>query len=237
LSGAARGFEPLFAALRAAGDPRRKKFLGSYFAAGGFAPLYIGLTAVAARRVAYRFDDAFTLAALRRLLASAQPEHRFVALELLVRRYERGDSDERTRIARLYVESLRHVDHWALVDTSAPYILGAHLLARDRSILFELAASPRPMERRIAIVATWRFIQAHDYRDTLALAELLLRDADALLHRAVGWMLREVGKRAPAVEHRFLAKHRRAMPRLMLRSAIDHLPSARRKKWLALEPT
>jgi 3-methyladenine DNA glycosylase AlkD len=187
---------------------------------------------VAARKVALRFAGDFRLADFRALLASGVNEHRYVALEMLVRRYETGDRAAREKIARLYIRSLRYVDHWVLVDTSAPYILGDYLLAKDRAILFELASSRDPMRRRIAIVATMAFIRARDFDDTLRIAQRLLRDEHELIHRAVGWMLREVGKRSEVAAERFLDGHFRAMPRLMLRYAIDQLPEARRKRYL-----
>ena len=224
-------FDPLFRALRAACDPRRQVYLASYFRSPA-KDRYRGLTAVAARKVALRFADDVRLADLVALLASEVDEHRFVALEMLVRRYETGDPAERARIAQLYVRNLRHVDHWVLVDTSAPYILGDHLLHRSRRPLFRLAASKDFVRRRIAIVATAAFIRAGDFGDTLRIAARLARDENELVQRAVGWMLREVGKRSQTALLRFLDRHARAMPRLMLRQAIDQLPAATRRKRL-----
>jgi 3-methyladenine DNA glycosylase AlkD len=186
----------LFAALRKAADPARKKFLASYFGSEASSE-YRGLTAVAARRVAVAFADRFTLAQLRRLLSSRSQEHRYVALEMLVHRYETRSS-ERAAIVKLYCANLRRIDHWVLVDTSAPYILGAWLLARPRTILFRLAASAKPAERRIAMVATWTFIKAGDFADARRIADRLARDPDRLVRRAVGWMLREIARRETA---------------------------------------
>jgi 3-methyladenine DNA glycosylase AlkD len=235
-NGQGRDFEALFAAMRGACDPRRKKYLATYFATGigkrqsdAFFP---GLTAVSARAVAVRFADRFSSPALRPLLASPVYEHRFVALEMLVRKYETGGPAERARIASFYLRNLRYVDHWVLVDTSAPYLLGDHLLTRPRGLLFELASSREVARRRTAIVATWAFIRAHDFADTLRIAERLLHDDHELVHRAVGWMLREVGKRSRAVAERFLEEHHRVMPRLMLRYAVEGLPEGRRKRYL-----
>jgi 3-methyladenine DNA glycosylase AlkD len=230
-------FEALFAAMREACDPRRRKYLATYFATGvgkqETDTLFPGLTAVKAREVAVRFADQFRNPALRVLLASAVCEHRFVALEMLVRKYETGGPVEKARIAGFYIRNLRYVDHWVLVDTSAPYILGDHLLKRRRTLLYQLASSRQLAKRRTAIVATWTFIKAHDFADTLRIAELLLRDDQELIHRAVGWMLREGGKRSPAVAERFLQEHYRVMPRLMLRYAVEQLPEARRRRYLA----
>jgi len=221
----------LESALRAACDPARRKYLASYFETES-RTRYRGLTATAARRVAVRYADRFRLPALRRLLASAVPEHRFVALEMMVRQYETGGPAQRAAIARVYIGNLDRVDHWVLVDTSAPYILGDHLLKRRRTLLYRLAAARELARRRIAIVATWAFIRAGDFDDTLRIASLLLHDREPLIHRAVGWMLREVGKRSPAAAERFLLKHHRIMPRLMLRYSLEWLPAAGRKKYL-----
>jgi 3-methyladenine DNA glycosylase AlkD len=223
--------DALRGAMREACDPKRQKCLATYFAT---ASPYPGLTAVAARRVAVRFSSEFRLSDVRELLASRVDEHRFVALEMLVRKYERGSQSEKERIAKLYIRNLRYVDHWVLVDTSAPYILGDHLLRRPRKILCELASSKDLARRRIAIVATAAFIRADDFDDTLRLAAQLLHDEDALIHRAVGWMLREVGKRSRATVERFLDQHARSMPRLMLRYATERLPEARRRKYLTV---
>jgi 3-methyladenine DNA glycosylase AlkD len=223
--------------MREACDPRRQKSLATYFATSADRPhtetLFPGLTAVRAREVAVRFADQFRIPELRVLLASAVNEHRFVALEMLVRKYERGGPDERERIARFYIRNLRYVDHWVLVDTSAPYILGDHLLKRRRTLLFDLASSRQLAKRRTAIVATAAFIRAHDFADTLRIAERLLHDEHELVHRAVGWMLREVGRRSRAVAERFLRQHASVMPRLMLRYAVEGLPEARRRRYLS----
>jgi 3-methyladenine DNA glycosylase AlkD len=223
--------------MRGACDPRRKKYLATYFATGiGKSHgdvLFPGLTAVSARGVAVRFADRFPSPALHLLLASPVYEHRFVALEMLVRKYETAGPAERARLASFYLRNLRYVDHWVLVDTSAPYILGDHLLTRSRAILFELASSRHVAKRRTAIVATWAFIRAHDFADTLRIAERLLHDEHELVHRAVGWMLREVGKRSRAVAERFLGEHHRVMPRLMLRYSLECLPEGRRRRYLS----
>jgi 3-methyladenine DNA glycosylase AlkD len=231
-----QAFDALFVAMGEACESRRQKYLATYFdTSTGKSPArtaFPGLTAVAARAVSVRFADQFRTPDLRALLASAVSEHRFVALEMLVHKYETGGPAERRRIASLYIRSLRHVDHWVLVDTSAPYILGDHLLKRRRTLLFQLASSSQVAERRIAIVATWTFIKANDFDDTLRIAALLLRDEHPLVHRAVGWMLREVGKRSRGALESFLDEHARAMPRLMLRSAVERLPEAHKRRYL-----
>jgi 3-methyladenine DNA glycosylase AlkD len=217
--------------MHAASDPKAGKFLASYFGTESSTP-FAGLTAVAARRVAVRFAEHFDRTQLRRLLASDAPECRFVALEIMVRQYEQHPAARET-LAKFYLSNLGHVDHWVLVDTSASYILGDYLRDKPRTPLYRLARSKRMPERRIAIVATWAFIKGGDFADTLRIAEQLLDDESKLIHRAVGWMLREVGKRSPIAIEKFLRTHARSMPSLMLRCAVKRLPRSKPSYYLS----
>jgi 3-methyladenine DNA glycosylase AlkD len=225
------------AALQALGSPAKAKASAWFFKTGegqyGHGDVFCGVTVPEQRRVAKRFA-ALPLAELRTLLGSPIHECRLTALLILVRQYERGDPVECARIARFYLAQRARVNNWDLVDSSASYILGRHLLTRDRSILYRLARSRNIWERRIAIIATAAFIRAGDYADTLAIAKLLLGDTHDLIHKAVGWMLREVGNRAPAVEERFLKAHAATMPRTMLRYAIEKFPEAKRRAYMAM---
>ena len=132
-----------------------------------------------------------------------------------------------------YLENLDHVNNWDLVDVSAPCILGAHLADSDRSLLFKLAKSDNLWKRRVAIVATLYFIRQKDFDDTIRIAEVLIKDRHDLIHKAVGWMLREVGKKDTAVLENFLARNHASMPRTMLRYAIERLPEKKRKFYMA----
>lgn len=132
------------------------------------------------------------------------------------------------------MKNTRWINNWDLVDVSAEHLVGAHLWTRDRSVLDELAMSTLLWERRIAILATFHFIRRGASADTLRLAERLVGDREDLMHKAVGWMLREVGKRDLAVEEAFLKKHARTMPRTMLRYAIERFPEALRQHYLSL---
>ena len=167
------------------------------------------------------------------LLQSKWHEARILALMILVRKYERGDEAMREEIYRRYLANTDRINNWDLVDCSAPAIVGAYLLDRDRSSLFALAKSDSLWERRIAIISTQHFIRHEDFDDTLRIAEILLDDRQDLIHKATGWMLREVGKRDQPVLERFLRKHARRMPRTMLRYAIERLPEELRALYMA----
>lgn len=175
------------------------------------------------------------LAEVQKLLKSRVHEHRAVALRILVLRFEKGSPAERERVFKLYLASTKWVNNWDLVDLSAPDIVGAYLLERDRKILYELANSCNLWERRIAIISTYAFIRDGDYSDTLKIAEILLNDGHDLVHKAVGWMLREIGNRDLEAEEKFLKRHACSMPRVMLRYAIEKFPNEKREFYLKIK--
>ncbi|MBI4434075.1 DNA alkylation repair protein [Candidatus Uhrbacteria bacterium] len=172
------------------------------------------------------------LPAIGRLLRSPFHEERFVALNLLIDQYRRGDAVGQQQVIDCYLRNIRYVNNWDLVDCSAHHLLGEHLVTRSRRKLRVFARSPNLWERRIAIVATMAFIARGEFFDTIEISRMLLRDSHDLIHKAVGWMLREVGKRARSAEEEFLCAHYRAMPRIMLRYAIEHFPEKRRQAYL-----
>jgi 3-methyladenine DNA glycosylase AlkD len=194
---------------------------------------FLGIRVPDVRKVARDFRGA-PLAAALPLLRSPLHEERLLALVLMVDLFKRGDEDAR---AAIYAQYLKHtplyVNNWDLVDTSAQQIVGAHLETRDRTVLYELARSSSLWERRVAIIATFQFIKSSSFDDTLAIAKLLLHDPEDLIHKATGWMLREVGNRDRDAEERFLREHYASMPRTMLRYAIEKLPERRRRAYLA----
>jgi len=153
-------------------------------------------------------------------------------LLLLMQFYQRGNDAEQEAAYQLYLANTSHINNWDLVDISAPHLIGLHLQDRPRDILYQFAASDLLWERRIAIIATFYFIRQNEFADTLRLAKILLNDQHDLMHKAVGWMLREVGKRDLATEENFLQHHYRQMPRTMLRYAIERLPEPRRQAYL-----
>jgi 3-methyladenine DNA glycosylase AlkD len=193
---------------------------------------FLGLRVPELRRLArdYReLDDAHAL----EMLASSWHEERLLALMLLVEGYGRGDSSRRARIHRAYLANTRHINNWDLVDSSAEYIVGQHLGPEKIKLLERLARSDDIWERRIAIISTFHFIKRDQFGPTLRIARLLLRDKHDLIHKAVGWMLREVGKRNRKAEDAFLKNNYREMPRTMLRYAIERHPEKVRKQYLA----
>jgi 3-methyladenine DNA glycosylase AlkD len=191
----------------------------------------IGVSVPDARAIARRFAD-LPIDSIARLLRSPIHEERLVALLLLAHRFETGDDSLRERIFRTYMANTAHVNNWDLVDTSAAAIVGAHLLHRSREPLRRLAQSRSVWERRIAVVSTLTFIRAGDHEETFRLARALLRDEHDLIRKAVGWMLREVGKRDEPHLIAFLERHAHEMPRVMLRYAVERLDARVRRALL-----
>jgi len=167
------------------------------------------------------------------ILKSSFHEARLLALLILVAKYSSASTPtEEASIYRSYLGNTKYINNWDLVDSSAAQIVGAHQFSRDRKPIYRLARSKCLWERRIGIISTFYFIRREDYSDTLAIAELLLRDHEDLSHKAVGWMLREVGNRDRNAEARFLDKHYKKMPRTMLRYAIEKFPERERQAYL-----
>jgi 3-methyladenine DNA glycosylase AlkD len=173
--------------------------------------------------------QALPLDEVLQLLTSAVHEDRLLALLILVRQAAKGDRIVRKRVYDLYLGHTRFVNNWDLVDTSAPTIVGGQLLDRSRRPLDRLAGSSSLWERRISIVATLHFIRQGESAETLRIAQRLLNDREDLIHKATGWMLREVGKRDEAMLVGFLRAHARDMPRTMLRYAIERFPNEQRQ--------
>ncbi len=215
--------------------PGRAETLARFFKTGpgeyGEGDRFLGVDMPGIRAVA-KLDDGKS--DIRGLLHSPWHEERLLALLILVRRFQNEETAGRKAVFDFYLSETRWINNWDLVDVSAYHIVGAWLLDRPRPILRKLAASESLWERRIAIVSTWAFIRAGDLAETFRLSEKLLGDPEDLLHKACGWMLREAGKRDVAALERFLDAHATAMPRTMLRYAIEKFPAGRRKQYLAL---
>ncbi|MEU4712528.1 DNA alkylation repair protein [Micromonospora purpureochromogenes] len=193
----------------------------------------IGVSVPEQRRVAARYWRDLSLAETAKLLTSSVHEERLTSLFILVRKFTKGDEDERGQIFSIILANTDRINNWDLVDSSAPYIVGPWLIDKDRRVLDRLAESSLVWDRRIAIMATFAFIKAGDFHWTFRLSERLLRDPHDLVHKAVGWMLREVGNRDRAAEEEFLARRYRVMPRVMLRYAIEKFEPQRRRGYLS----
>ncbi len=223
--------------VRRVGSPDRAIALAKYFKTGpgqyGDGDVFIGLTVPQARRIALRFKDLPTEAA-RQLVASPIHEERLIGLLLLIAAFREGTAAEKQDVYDFYLGNTRHVNNWDLVDTSAPEIVGEYLKDKDRSALLRLAASPSLWERRISMIATFPFIKdLRQHEDAFAVADILLQDEHDLIHKAVGWMLREVGKRiSQDVEESFLKSRYSTMPRTALRYAIERFPERLRQAYL-----
>ena len=220
--------------LKSMADPDKAVILQRFFKTGlgqyGEGDIFIGVTVPQSRKIAKKFSQ-LQLVEVKTLLYSRIHEERLVALLILVWRYSSalGNREEKEEIVKFYLDNIKQVNNWDLVDLSAPNILGAHLIDnRDRRLLYRLAKSENVWERRVAILATYHFIRNGDFSYTLKIAEMLLQDRHDLIHKAVGWMLREVGKRDATAQEAFLEKYWSVMPRTMLRYAIERLPENKR---------
>ena len=224
------------AEFRELADPVRAVHSQRFFKTGpgqyGEGDRFLGLTVPVMRSLVLKCRDLDDASALE-LLDSPWHEERLVGLLLLVEGYSGGNESRRENIHRAYLANTRHINNWDLVDATAGEIVGSHLDAADISLLERLSGSDNIWERRIAIVSTFHFIKQNEFRPTLKIARILVGDSHDLIHKAVGWMLREVGKRDRTALDAFLKRHYRRMPRTMLRYAIERHPERVRKQYLA----
>jgi 3-methyladenine DNA glycosylase AlkD len=213
------------------GSKNKARILQSFFKTGpgeyAEGDVFLGIQVPVLRMLAKKFRS-IRLSTAVRLLRSAIHEERFLALIILMDKYRTGSSCDRREIYRIYLNNTRHINNWDLVDVSAKWIVGGCLYEKDKKPLYDLAKSESLWERRIAVLATFYFIGRNRYEDSLKIARILLRDEHDLIHKAVGWMLREIGKRDLAAEEAFLKRHHKAMPRTMLRYAIEKFPKSKR---------
>jgi 3-methyladenine DNA glycosylase AlkD len=214
------------------------KILQRFFKTGqgeyGEGDIFLGITVPQTRIIAKKYLD-ISLTNLRKNLYSKIHEERLCALLVLVEKYVKADEKEKTQIFDFYFKNIKQVNNWDLVDLSAPKIVGEYLIDKSRDILYKLAKSKKLWERRIAIISTYAFIKRGDFKDTLKVSEILLKAKEDLIQKAVGWMLREVGKKEIKVEEIFLKKYCQLMPRTMLRYAIEKFPEGKRKSYLKIK--
>ena len=216
-------------------DSHRASLHKRFFKTGpgeyGEGDLFRGIRVPVLRKLAKEYQS-LTLAETEGLLRSSYHEDRLLALLILVRGYLRGDDAVKEKAFGLYLKNTQFINNWDLVDSSAAQIVGAFLWDKDRDVLYRLAQSSDLWERRIAIIATFHFIRRCEFSETLKIAEILLADREDLIHKAVGWMLREVGNQNMNIEEGFLRNHYKKMPRTMLRYAIEKFPQRKRQQYL-----
>jgi len=221
--------------LEALGTPEEALHALRFFKTGpgeyGEGDLFRGIRVPVLRKISPTLDVA-PIPEVVRLLESAFHEDRLLALLLLMRRFAKGDDVTKQQIYEIYLTHTRFINNWDLVDISAEHIVGSFLQCRPRTPLYRLAVSRSLWERRIAMLSTFHFIRRGEFDDTLAIAEMLLNDPEELIHKATGWLLREVGKRDLALEEGFLQQHYQQMPRVMLRYAIERFQEDRRQLYL-----
>jgi len=221
--------------LKNKSSAKRAKNSQRFFKTGpgeyGEGDVFLGITVPEIRKIANKFFR-LKLQDIEELLKSKFHEERLVSLLILVVKFKKGDENARKKIYEFYLKNLEFVNNWDLVDSSAEQVIGDYLLKRNKNILARLAKSKNLWERRIAIVATFRFIKNNKFFDTFKISKILLRDEHDLIHKAVGWMLREVGNRSLESEEEFLKKHYKKMPRTMLRYAIEKFNENKRLLYL-----
>ena len=221
--------------LKNLADPQQAVVAQGFFKTGkgqyAHGDIFLGIKVPVLRKTAGKYND-LSLPAIKKFLQASIHEYRFFALVLLVNRFSSCDDSGRKKIVDFYLENKNYVNNWDLVDMSAHAILGRWLMNRDKDILYRLAGSLRLWDRRIAVISTFYFIKNNYYQETLNIAEILLNDKEDLIHKAAGWMLREVGKRDMNAEEHFLKQNYSHMPRTMLRYAIEKFPEDLRFAYL-----
>ena len=223
-------------ALLAVADPEialhSQRFFKTSKGEYGEGDVFLGIRMPVLREHARRFK-VLTLDEVLQSLCSEYHEERLCALVIMVLQFKKGDAAAKQGVYEAYLRHTANINNWDLVDTSSHPIVGGYLLDKPRDPLYELAGSDSLWERRIAMMSTYHFIKLGQFDDTLKLAEILRDDKEDLIHKVVGWMLREIGKRDVAVEKAFLAQHYQLMPRTMLRYAIEKFPRGERRAYLA----
>ena len=219
-------------------SPEKAKILQRFFKTGkgqyGEGDLFIGVTVPEIRRIANKYKN-IKLSEIQRLLDSKIHEHRVTGLIILVKQFEKSQAKERDEIFNFYIKNFKNINNWDLVDLSSHHIVGFYLLDNTKKIdlLYQWAKSDNLWVRRIAIISTYEFIRKNRFEESLKLAQILLQDKHDLIHKAVGWMLREIGKRDQQIEEIFLEKHHKKMPRTMLRYSIEKFIPEKRKYYMA----
>jgi 3-methyladenine DNA glycosylase AlkD len=221
--------------LQQLGSEEKAKALQKFFKTGpgeyGEGDVFIGVRVPELRKLVKEYPD-ITIKESMQLLRSLIHEERMLALLILIGKYSKGNETVKKRIYKLYLQHTKFINSWDLVDSSAYHIVGNFLMDKSKEPIYRLAKSKNLWERRIAILSTFHFIKHNNYSETLKISKILLTDEQDLIHKAVGWMLREIGKRHIFTQETFLKKHYKRMPRTMLRYAVEKFPEPKRQKYL-----
>jgi 3-methyladenine DNA glycosylase AlkD len=221
--------------LQQLGSEEKAKALQKFFKTGpgeyGEGDVFIGVGVPQLRKLVKEYPD-ITIEESMQLLRSLIHEERMLALLILIGKYSKGNETVKKRIYKLYLQHTKFINSWDLVDSSAYHIVGNFLMDKSKEPIYRLAKSKNLWERRIAILSTFHFIKHNNYSETLKISKILLTDEQDLIHKAVGWMLREIGKRHIFTQETFLKKHYKRMPRTMLRYAVEKFPEPKRQKYL-----
>jgi 3-methyladenine DNA glycosylase AlkD len=221
--------------LKKLGNPEHAAISQKFFKTGqgqyGQGDIFIGIRVPVLRKLVKEFKD-LPAREVEILLRSPIHEERLLAILLFVHIFSKGDESTKKGIYNLYLKSTEFINNWDLVDASAEHIVGAYLMDKNKRPLYRLAKSKNLWERRIAIMATFYFVRRHEFSETLKISNMLIADRHDLIHKATGWMLREIGKRDLKTEETFLKKHYKKMPRTMLRYAIEKFPENKRQRYL-----
>jgi len=220
--------------LQKLANPQKAKILLRFFKTGkgeyGEGDIFLGITVPMQRKIAKEFIN-LSSKEIQQLLNSEIHEYRLTALIILVLKFKKAEEKEKKQIFDFYLKNTKNINNWDLVDLSAPNIVGAYLLDKDRSHLNYFAKSKNLWERRIAILSTFTFIRKNQFQDTLRVTKII-KDKNDLIQKAVGWMLREVGKRNQEIEEEFLKKYCKQMGRTALRYAIEKFSNKKRRYYL-----
>jgi len=212
-------------------DKKQAANLQRFFKTGkgeyGEGDIFLGIKVPEQRKLAGKYKE-LDLEILQKLIQSPVHEHRLTALFILIYQFKMNPKE----IFEFYIKNTQYVNNWDLVDLSAPNIVGKYLEDKPRDLLYKFSASENLWERRISVLSCFWFIKNKNFDDALKIAEILLNDKHDLIHKAVGWMLREIGKKNQEIEEEFLKKHYKTMPRTMLRYAIEKFSEEKKKFYM-----
>lgn len=215
-------------------DPEKAVILSRFFKTKkgeyGEGDIFLGITVPVQRKIALNYVE-LSLKEIKELVSSEIHEHRFSAGIILVDKYQKGNEKDKDRVFKFYLKNLKRFNNWDLIDTTAPKIIGEHLFSKDKSGLIDLARSQNLWEKRAAIVSTLYFIKKDEYDTALIVSKILLEDSHHLIHKAVGWMLREIGKRSIETEKKFLDENHKQMPSIMLSYATEKFNEKDKSKY------